>query len=413
MKIFAKIPTWMLLCLFVLSPTNESMYSAALPSLSSHFRISGNIVQITSCLYFFGFAIGILSLGRLSDIFGRRPIVLIGLSIYIFSSIVSIFSVNIEMLMSARFCQAFGASIGSAVGQAMARDSYQGSQLSYVYSSLSVWLAIIPSVGSLIGGYIIEYSSWHYIFLFLTISVSLLFIIYFKYLPETNPYINVARDNKYFAILKVVLKDKIVWLYAFIIGAFNGITYGFYIEAPFIFVERIGLLPSTYGKLALLLSGGNICGGLLGSYLVKYKNVDNKKIIFTGLVFSLTGCSLLVISAYLISENLISHQLNDNYLLVAIIFAPIMLHMVAHNLLMPIALRYALENYGKVTGTAGSVFGSLYYILLALIIFIVSKLHSDSINNLALLFLSLSFGSAVAFYYIKILAKKQQIYKFN
>lgn len=413
MKIIAKIPAWMLLCLFVLSPTTETMYSASLPNLSSHFNISGNLAQITSCLYFIGFAIGILSLGRLSDIFGRRPIILIGLSIYILSSIISIFAINIEMLMAARFCQAFGASIGSAVGQAMARDSYQGRELSYIYASLSVWLAIIPSIGSAVGGYIIEYYSWHYIFIFLSSSATLLYIIYSKYLPETNPYINIARDNKYFSILKIVLKDKIVWLYAFIVGAFNGITFGFYIEAPFIFIEKIGLSPSSYGKLALLLCGGNIFGGLLGSYLVKYKNVDNKKIIFIGLAFSLAGCSLLVISAYLISASLITHQVNDNYLVITIIFVPIILHMVAHNLLMPIALRYALENYSKVTGTAGSVFGSLYYILVALIIFIVSKLHSDSISNFALLFLGLSVGSAVSFSLIRILGNKKVIYRFN
>ncbi|CAG2175416.1 unnamed protein product, partial [Oppiella nova] len=81
-----------------------------------------------------GFAFGILSLGRFSDIWGRRPIILFGLLIYIISSISSIFVINIKMLMILRFCQAFGASVGSVIGQAMARDSYQGSQ-NYDYSS--------------------------------------------------------------------------------------------------------------------------------------------------------------------------------------------------------------------------------------------------------------------------------------
>lgn len=96
MKIIAKIPAWMLLCLFILSPTTETqIYTSGLPSLTKYFGIAGGLTQITSTLYFLGFALGILSLGRLSDIYGRRPIALLGLFIYIVSSMISIFAVNI------------------------------------------------------------------------------------------------------------------------------------------------------------------------------------------------------------------------------------------------------------------------------------------------------------------------------
>ncbi len=139
--------------------------------------------------------------------------------------------------MLARFVQAFGVSVGSVIGQAMARDSYQGSELSYVYASLSPWLLFIPSLGSSMGGY--EYSSWHYTFVFFSLTGTVLLILYYKILPETNPYINFSQTSKYFEVLKVVIRDKSLWLYAFIIGAFNGIYYGFYIEAPFIFIDKI------------------------------------------------------------------------------------------------------------------------------------------------------------------------------
>ncbi|MFY9590080.1 Bcr/CflA family efflux MFS transporter [Rickettsia endosymbiont of Halotydeus destructor] len=398
MKIIAKIPPWMLLYLFVLSPTSETMYTAGLPSLSAFFNISGSTAQITSTLYFLGFAFGILSLGRLSDIYGRRPIVLLGLLIYIISSITSTLAVNIEMLMIARFAQAFGASVGSVIGQAMARDSYQGSELSYIYASLSVWLAFIPSLGSSVGGYIVEYSDWRYVFIFSSSMVTILLILYCKILPETNPYMDISQTSKYFKVFKIVVKDKILWLYAFIIGAFNGMTYGFFIEAPFIFIENMGLSPSFYGKLAFLLCLANIFGGLLGGYLIKKRQVDDKKIMILGLGFSLFGCTMLITAAFLLSNN----QINNNFA-IAIIFIPIMLHMIGHNLLIPMTLRYALEDYAKVTGTAGSIFGSLYYILVALITFIVSKLHSETINNFALLFLCLSIGCTLSFYLIRVL----------
>lgn len=402
MKIIVKIPAWMLLCLFILSPMTETIYTSGLPSITKYFNIEGSAAQVTSSLYYLGFALGILSLGRLSDIYGRRPIVLLGLFIYVISSIISIFAVNIEMLMMTRFVQAFGVSVGSVIGQAMARDSYQGAELSYVYASLSPWLLFIPSLGSSIGGYIIEYSSWHYIFIFFSITVTILSALYYKVLPETNPYMNFSQSSKYFEVLKIAISDKILWLYAFIIGAFNGIYYGFFIEAPFIFIDKMKVAPSFYGKLAFLLSFAGIFGGFLGGYLIKKRHVHDKKVMGLGFIFSLCGCILFAVNAFILE----AVQTSQNFA-ITMIFVPMMIHMVGHNLLIPMTLRYALEDYAKVTGTAGSIFGAIYYILIAAITYLVSKIHGETISNFALLCFILSISSALAFYCIWVSYKKK------
>ncbi|HJD56052.1 MAG TPA: Bcr/CflA family efflux MFS transporter [Rickettsia endosymbiont of Pyrocoelia pectoralis] len=402
MKIIAKAPAWMLLCLFILSPTTETIYTSGLPSITKYFNTSGSTAQITSSLYYLGFALGILSFGRLSDIYGRRPIILLGLFIYLISSIISIFAPNIETLMLTRFTQAFGVSVGSVIGQAMARDSYQGTELSYVYASLSPWLAFIPSLGSSVGGYIVEYSRWHYVFVFFSCVGLILLTLYSKILPETNPYINLAQTSKYFEVLKVVIRDKILWLYAFIIGAFNGIYYGFFIEAPFIFIDKMKVSPSSYGKLSFLLCGASIFGGFLGKYLIKKRQVSDKKVMVLGFIFSVVGCTFLAINAFILQIESIS-----NNIAIAMIFIPMMLHMIGHNMLIPMTLRYALEDYAKVTGTAGSIFGAIYYVLIAAITYLVTIIHSDTIGNFALLFLALSVSSAAAFYYIWTLYKKK------
>ncbi|AAU04056.1 Bcr/CflA family efflux MFS transporter [Rickettsia typhi] len=404
MKIIVKIPVWMLLSLFILSPTTETIYTSGLPSLTKYFSIDGCITQITSTLYFLGFAVGILSLGRLSDIYGRRPIVLLGLFIYIVSSIISIFSVNIEMLMIARFIQAFGVSVGSVIGQSMARDSYQGAELSYVYAILSPWLLFIPSLGSYIGGYIIEYSSWHYVFVFFSLIGTILLALYYKILPETNYYIDFSQSSKYFEVFNIIIKDKILWLYAFIIGAFNGIYYGFFIEAPFILIDKMKVLPSFYGKLAFLLSFSAIFGGFLGGYLIKKRQVHDKKVMSIGFIFSLCGCILFVVNAFILEFILVS-----NGLAISMIFVPMMIHIIGHSLLIPITLRYALEDYAKVTGTAGSIFGAIYYIVIAAVTYCVSKIHGETISNFSLLCLVSSISSVISFYYICILYKKKSI----
>ncbi|BDU59594.1 putative transporter [Candidatus Rickettsia kotlanii] len=388
----------MLLCFFILSPTTETIYTSGLPSLTKYFGIDSGLTQITSTLYFLGFALGILSFGRLSDIYGRRPIALLGLFIYVVSSIVSIFAVNIEMLMIARFVQAFGVSVGSVIGQAMARDSYQGSELSYVYANLSPWLLLIPSLGSSIGGYIIEYSSWHYAFVFFSLTGTILLALYYKVLPETNSYIDFSQSSKYFEVLQVIIKDKILWLYAFIIGAFNGIYYSFFIEAPFIFIDKMKVLPSFYGKLVFLLSFAAIFGG----FLIKKRHVHDKKVMGLGFIVSLCGCILFAVNTFILEVISMSHNLA-----IAMIFAPMMIHMVGHNLLIPMTLRYALKDYAQVTGTAGSIFGAIYYVVIAAVTYLVSKIHSATISNFALLCFVLSISSAISFYCIWILYKKK------
>ena len=406
MKIIGKVPLWALLCLFGLSHATETACSSALPSIANDFQVTGNFAQISSSVYFLGFAFGILSLGRVSDVFGRKPVILSGLVLFIISSFAIIFAPNIETLIALRFCQAFGASVGSVIGQAMARDSYSGSELSYIYASLALGLALIPSLGSVLGGYIVEYSGWRYIFVTLSIISSILLLLYFKFLPETNPYIGMAKNNKYFTVLKVVIKDKIVLLYAFIIGAFNGMGFGFYMEAPFIFINKIGMSPSEYGKLAFLLSFANAIGSILNRYLVK-RHVDNMKIMIAGLALSLIGCTLLLGASYLVAEDANRHTI------VIAIFVPMMMHVLGHSFLVPLSLRYALEDYSKVTGTAGSVFGFIYYILVALISVTVSKLHSDNITNFTILFFTLSLVCSVSFYLIQKWHPVRIKYEFN
>ena len=163
--------------------------------------------------------------------------------------------------------------------------------------------------------------------------------------------------------------------------------------------------PSSYGKLILLLSGSMALGSLIASYLIR-KHVNSAKIMASGLALSLIGDTILIISSYLI-------QGLNKYLVIAMIFGPMMMHMVGHSLLLPMCLRYSLEDYPKVTGTAGSIFGSIYYILVALITFTISKLHSDTITNFTLLFFALSAACSLSFYFIQKWHPTRKIYVFN
>lgn len=387
---FGAIPIWLLLSLFAVSHTTETVCTSALPAIAHEFGILGGIAQTSSSIYFLGFSLGILSLGRISDLVGRRPIALAGLFLYIIATILCSFATSIESLLALRFLQAFGASVGSVLAQAMARDSYRGTQLSQAYVTVSYSLALIPSFGSMIGGYIVEHAGWVYNFRFLSLIVSILLLICARCLPETNRYMTEARSIRYFEVLKSVLTNRSVLLYAFIVGAFNGMMFGFFIEAPFIFIERFNFAPSDYGKLSLLLATAQLGGGILTRNLV-HKGIDNKKIIKWGLGISIVAYTIFTINILWMPANI------NSATAALMIFGPVMLHNIGHTLSIPLILRYALEDYNKVTGTAGSIFGCLYYGFVAVINYTVSYIHGESITPFALLFISLTVLCFAAF----------------
>lgn len=393
MKVIGQIKPILLYFLISLSTFTETIYSAALPEIAEKLNTEGGIAQLSTTAYYIGFSIGIFTLGRVSDIYGRRPVVLFGISFYIISTFLISLCTNIEFFIMMRVFQAYGASVGSVIAQSMARDSYKGWELSYLYASVSMIMSVVPSIGSAIGGYIVEYyGHWQYVFRFLILLAGILLLIYIKFLPETNPNIGAGRNNRFYYVLRTALKDKLLLSFAFMVGAYNGVCFGFYIQAPFIFIDGLEMPPSDYGKLFLILSVANLAGGLLCKYLIK-KYVNIYKIKAIGLCFSSVGCIGLLIGAYLIDSN------SSLTFAAIMVFVPMAIHLMGHALVVPMLLRNALENYTKVTGAAGSIFGSLYYMITASVSFLISTFHSDTINNYAYLYAMLLMACIVLFYF--------------
>ncbi|NRB10811.1 MAG: Bcr/CflA family efflux MFS transporter, partial [Rickettsiaceae bacterium] len=224
MKVIGRIQSPLLCCLVSLSVLSETIYSPALPEITKSLNTEGGIAQMSSTAYFIGFALGIFTLGRISDIFGRRPVILFGVLFYSIISLLISYSPNIEIFITLRFFQAYGASISSVVAQAMIRDSYTGWELSSMFASVPIIMSATAFIGTILGGYIVEYYNWQYIFRFLVAVSGFYLILYLFKLPETNPYIGSHSKNSFFRVVKVVLQDKVLLCYAFIVGSVNGIV---------------------------------------------------------------------------------------------------------------------------------------------------------------------------------------------
>jgi MFS transporter, DHA1 family, multidrug resistance protein len=400
-KDIGPIPVWLLLCLFGLSHATERVCSPALPEIAKSLHLSTDMVQLSSSVYFFGFALGIFTLGRISDFTGRRPIVLLGLAIYCVASIMCGLVTNGYMLLFCRFIQAFGISIGSVLSQAMARDSFEGSKLANTYTSVAISLAFIPSMGLIFGGYIVQYIGWQSNFGLLAIMSVALLMLCFYHLPETSNNIGSAKNFSYFNIFTKVVSDKKVMLYALMVGCVSGMTIGFYVEAPFIFIEYLKLTPSEYGLLGFGVAGANLFGGLINKYLI-HKLCDSYKVIASGVIISLIGCIIMFIGS------LFLHETASRFYVVFIVVIPTMIHSIGQTFIVPHILHFALIDYRHVSGSVGSIFGACYYLLVAIVNYVISAVHSHGIVAFTTLFLGLGITTAVAFLMLRLIVIEEQ-----
>jgi Bcr/CflA subfamily drug resistance transporter len=369
-----KIPLTLLIALVGLPQISETIYTPSLPSVTENLNASASWVEMTLSIYFLGFALGVLLWGTISDSIGRRLTMLIGLLIYIVSTFLCGSANSIESLLAWRFVQAFGISVGSVITQTIIRDIYTGDEKVKLFSIISAALAFSPAIGPLVGGFISEQLMWRGNFWFLTLLGTLLFAWTLYLLPETKP--EITHKSNRLSLLTLMLKDPSIWGHTLLIGATNGILFGFYQEAPFIFIDQLHISPTQYGLFGLLIAASTLIAARYSYYN------PSAPLIFYGSLITLVGSILFSLS---IISNIFftSYGISVSLVLLFLIFFGI-------GLIIPNSLSKALKAYQHAAGTAGSFFGGFYYILIALFTWALSLMHNGSALPLPLFFTLLS-----------------------
>lgn len=349
---------------------SETIYTPALPSVARDLVTSVRLVEFTLAIYFLGFSLGVCFWGGISDWIGRRKAMLAGLAIYLMSCGFCSLTASVEGLLFWRFIQAFGASVGSVITQTILRDIYDGNQRAKVFSILCGALAFSPALGPVLGGTMSEFFGWRATFLSLILMGASLLIWSFISLPETKPaHIQKLNKNQVKGLIVKMFRSKVLWGHTFLIGATNGILFSFYGEAPFIFVDQLGMRPSLYGFLGILVASGTLVAARL-SYLLN-DHYTPEKIIQWGALTTFLGGIGLTILQYLGLFTLDPLGLSLSLLFLFSIFMGI-------EIIIPNSLCIALKDYQDMVGTAGSLFGAIYYLQIALFTWVMSLLHNGT-----------------------------------
>ena len=141
----------------------------ALPATAKALDVSAGTVQLTITLYLIGLAIGQLLYGPISDRFGRRPVLLVGLSLFTLAGTASAAAANAWMLVIARILQSIGACSGLVLGRAIVRDSAAPDRAAAQLALLTMVMSAAPAIAPVLGGYATAWLGWRAAFALLAI----------------------------------------------------------------------------------------------------------------------------------------------------------------------------------------------------------------------------------------------------
>jgi DHA1 family bicyclomycin/chloramphenicol resistance-like MFS transporter len=243
---------------------STDMYLPALPAISRALHTDSAGVELTFSAFLIGFSLGQLIWGPLSDRFGRKLPILIGMVLFIIGSVGCALSTTVTEMMVWRVAQALGACVGPVLSRAMVRDLYGREQSAKMLSTLILIMGIAPIAGPLVGGQILLLWSWPAIFWALAV-VGLVTLFSFSRLPESLPPEHRAREplRHTFATYLQLIRDPRLIGYALSGGFFYGGAYAFIVGTPFAYIDFYEVSPQAYGWLF----GVNIVGMMIANFL--------------------------------------------------------------------------------------------------------------------------------------------------
>ena len=233
---------------------STELYVPSLPSLQDYFATSAHRVQLTMSLNLLGYTLGQLVYGPLSDRFGRRPVLLLGMAGFALFSLFCALAWSIDMLIIARVAQGLLACSEAVVVLAMLRDMYDTDESVRVFAIYGMVIAIVPAIGPILGGYIHVLVGWQGNFYLLTLLCLMLLLAFWLYLPETgHPGADVMRPRYILDRYGALLRDRQFLAYALLSAFTLGGLFAYITEAPFVFIERHGVAISRYGYYQALV----------------------------------------------------------------------------------------------------------------------------------------------------------------
>jgi DHA1 family bicyclomycin/chloramphenicol resistance-like MFS transporter len=366
------------------APLSIDMYLPALPALAADLRGSASEIQLTLTACFVGLALGQIVAGPLSDAYGRRRPLLVGLAAFAVASLLCAASPNVATLIALRVVQGAAGAAGIVISRAVVRDLFEGIELARFYALTLLVNGAAPILAPIVGGLILLVTSWRGTFLVLAVIGVGLFLAAAFGLEESLPPPARRRGGIAGTVrtFRDVAHDRMFVGYALAGGLALAAMFAYIAGSPFVVETIYGQSPQVFSLVFGTNALGIVVAGQLSALLVE--RTGPRKLVAAGLAASASG-ALLLLGAVVAGVGLVG-ILPGFFLVTASI-----------GLILPNTTALALADHGHRAGSALALLGALQYVVGAIVAPLVGIAGTGSALPMAIVIVTLSLGAAVAY----------------
>ncbi|WP_434093032.1 multidrug effflux MFS transporter [Streptomyces lasiicapitis] len=341
--------------LTAMPPLSMDMYLPALPEVTNALHAPAATIQLTLTACLMGMALGQLVVGPMSDKWGRRRPLLVGLLVYVLATAICALAPTAELLIAFRLLQGLAGAAAIVIARAVVRDLYDGVEMAKFFSTLMLISGVAPIIAPLIGGQVLRLTDWRGIFVVLTVIGVALTLLVWRRLPETLAPADRHDGGTVEALrtMRGLLADRVFTGYM-VAGGFAFAALFAYISAsPFVIQEIYGASPQTFSLLFGVNSVGLIIVGQINGKLLVGRVSLDKALGFGLAVITLAAAALLLMT---------SGVFGDDIGLVPIAVGLFVL-MSAMGLAMPNTNALALMRTRHAAGSASALLGTSSFLI--------------------------------------------------
>lgn len=371
--------------LAALGPLSIDMYLPAFPDMSRSFDASASLIQLSLTACMLGMALGQLIVGPLSDVRGRKRPLMVALLAYLLASLACAMAPTIEVLIALRFIQGAAGASGIVISRAIVRDLFDGPELTRFFAALSLVNGTAPILAPVIGGQLLRFGDWHFVFYLLAILSTMMLLSVALRLPETLPLDRRVEGNltttlKTFGRL---LTDRVFIGYAFAQAFVMGAMFAYISGSPFVLQNIYGASPQQFSFLFGLNGIGIILAAQIAGRLAG--RVDSERLMRISLTI-VASASILLFLALTLTDQLI------------FVMIPLFFVVSSVGLISTLGFTLAMQNYGATAGSASALLGLLPMLVGSLVSPLVGIMGEQSAVPMGLIIMTLDCLALILYY---------------
>jgi len=356
----------LLIAVSAVSPLGINMYLPSMPGMARALGVDFTTIQLTLSLYLGAMALGQLIIGPLSDRFGRRPVLLIGLLTFVAGSVLCLLAQSIGVLIFGRIVQAIGGCAGITLSRAIVRDLYGRDQVASMIAYVTMGMAVAPMVAPTIGGLLETFFGWRASFAFLIGFGGLALVFAYGQLSETNhKRASGETARELLQGYRSLFRSRQFWGYTLVTSFVSAMFFAFLAGAPYVMIELLKRSPAEYGFYFAMVP----CGYILGNFV-------------TGRIAGAMGPNRMILAGTLLSLASIASMaalIASGVFVPVALFGPMLFIGVANGLVLPSGIAGAVSVRPDLAGAASGLSGSFQIGFGALVAPIVGAALSSTV----------------------------------